>query len=111
MKVIALVRRTIDGKLRDPSDEPFDLEIEPDDELITQCIVADVNAAKAEEAPAIAEVVEHPVGYVGRQAALASEPVALPEPVSSEFPAPQPVEAAQPAPTAASKKPKGAPRA
>jgi hypothetical protein len=111
MKVIALVRRTIDGVMREPGSAPFDLEIEADDELIVQGIVADVNRP-AEVAPVSAEVVEHPIGYVGRQAAPEAEVLPAPEPVSTEFPAPQPPEVADPTPVApAPKKTKGAPRA
>ena len=110
MKVIALVRRTIDGIMRDPGGEPFDLEIEADDALIVQGIVADINATKvADEAPAATELVEHPIGYVGRQTAPEAEPIAATEPVSSEFPAPKPAEAE--APSAPPKKIKGASRA
>lgn len=110
MKVIALVRRTIDGIMRDPGGEPFDLEIEADDALIVQGIVADINATKvADEAPAATELVEHPVGYVGRQTVLQAEPIAAPEHVSTEFPAAQSAEAV--APVAPPKKSKGAPRA
>lgn len=91
MKVIAIIRRTIDGVARKPGDEPFDLDDDFAGELIEQGVVADANP-KAPVAVAAADEVEHPVGYVGRHSGTVEEPVAASEPVSTEFPASAPAE-------------------
>ena len=61
MKVIALVRRTIDGVTYTPGGEPFDLENSLAHELIAMNVVEDANPAPPPPAAPVEEIV-YPVG-------------------------------------------------
>lgn len=107
MKVIALIRRTIDGVTHKPGDRPFDLDDDLARELIEQGVVADANPPKP-VAAAEPEIVEYPLGYEGRQTVPGVKPAPAPEaaePVTAENPTVLPADVPAPEVTETSETP------